>query len=77
MNTLDQAFHVLGSLLLISLAVLSLRVQCQRLKLTFTRAFVAVLLVLLADAAMHLLPDAIACFIYGTQKHYVSTNFYE
>jgi len=75
MNTLDQAIHIVGSVLLISLGVLSLRIKGKRLKRMVAGVFVLVLVGLLADAAMHLLPNAIASFIYGTHKHYVPRNF--
>jgi len=66
MNSLDQAVHTLGTGLLISLGMLSLRIENKRLKRIVTRSFVLVLAVLLADAAMHLLPNALAGFIYRT-----------
>ncbi|MEQ1620892.1 MAG: hypothetical protein ABL919_05760 [Methylococcales bacterium] len=66
MSTLDHTIHALGALLLISLGVLSLRIEGKRLKRIVTRSFVLVLAVLLADAAMHLLPNALAGFIYRT-----------
>lgn len=66
MNSLDQAVHTLGTGLLISLGMLSLLIENKRLKRIVTRSFVLVLAVLLADAAMHLLPNALAGFIYRT-----------
>jgi len=75
MNTLDHTAHALGALLLISLGVLSHRIEGKLLKRIVTRAFILVLTVLLVDTAMHLLPNAIASFIYGTHKHYVPRNF--
>jgi len=64
MNSLDQAVHTLGTGLL--MGMLSLRIENKRLKRIVTRSFVLVLAVLLADAAMHLLPNALAGFIYRT-----------
>ena len=75
MSNLDQAFHIAGPLLLLGLGVLSRQIECKRLKRLVAGVFVLVLAGLLADAAMHLLPNAIADFIYGTHKHYVSRNF--
>jgi hypothetical protein len=75
MSTFDLAIHIVGILLLISLGVLSLWIECKRLKRMVAGVFVLVLSLLLADAAMHLLPNAIADFIYGTHKHYVPRNF--
>lgn len=74
MSTFDQAIHIVGTLLLISLGALSLRIEGKRLKRMVSGVFVLVLSVLLADAALHLLPNAIAGFIYGTHKHYVPRN---
>lgn len=75
MSRLDQAIHIVGPLLLISLGVLSLRIEGKRLKRMVAGVFVLVLFGLLADAAMHLLPNTIAAFIYGTHKHYAPRNF--
>lgn len=74
MSTLDHTIHALGALLLISLAVLSHRIEGKLLKRIVTRAFILVLTLLLVDTAMHLLPNTIADFIYGTHKHYVPRN---
>ncbi len=75
MNTLDQTIHIVGSLLLVCLGMLSLRIEGKRFKQIVAGAFILVLSVLLADAVIHLLPNAIAGFIYGAHKHYVPRNF--
>jgi len=75
MNTLDYTIHALVALLLMSLGVLSRWIEGKRLKRMVAGVFILVLAVLLADAIMHLLPNAIASFIYGTHKHHVPRNF--
>jgi hypothetical protein len=72
---LDQTAHTLGALLLISLGVLSQRIEGKRLKQIVVGAFVLVLAVVLADAVMHLLPNTIAGFIYGSHHHYAPRQF--
>lgn len=59
---------------MLGLGVLFRQVESNRLKRQVAGVFVLVLVGLLADAAMHLLPNAIADFIYGTHKHYVPRN---
>lgn len=71
MNTLDHTVHTLGALLLISLGVLSLRIENKRLKQIVSNLFVLVLAVLLADALIHLLPNAIASFIYSSRHNFL------
>lgn len=66
MSSLDHAIHVIGAGLLISLGLLSLWLKDKRLKRIASNLFVLVLGVLLADALLHLLPNAIAEFIYGS-----------
>lgn len=68
MNSLDHAIHVTGSGLLISLGLLSLWLKDKRLKRIVSNLIAVVGGVLLADAVLHLLPNAIAEFIYGTQR---------
>lgn len=75
MSTFDQAIRIVGTLLLISLGVLSLRIEGKRLKRMMAGAFVLVLFALLADATMHLLPNAISGFIYRTNQHYAHETF--
>ncbi|MDO9423378.1 MAG: hypothetical protein Q7T40_04230 [Methylobacter sp.] len=67
MNTLERTVHVLGAVLVCSLGGLSLRLENKRLKRIVSNLLVLALVVLLADAVMHLLPNAIAGFIYGTR----------
>lgn len=68
MNSLDHAIHVIGAGLLISLGLLSLWLKDKRLKRIVSNLIAVVGGVLLADAVLHLLPNAIAEFIYGTQR---------
>ena len=68
MNSLDHAIHVIGAGLLISLGLLSLWLKDKRLKRIVSNLIAVVAGVLLADAVLHLLPNAIAEFIYGTQR---------
>ncbi len=68
MNSLDHAIHVIGAGLLISLGLLSLWLKDKRLKRIVSNLIAVVGGVLLADAVLHLLPNAIAEFIYGTHR---------
>lgn len=72
MNTLDHTVHTLGAVLVCSLGLLSLRFEGKRLKRIVSNLFVLVLAVLLADALLHLLPNAIAGFIYGSHHAFLS-----
>jgi hypothetical protein len=69
MNNHDFYVHVIGVALLIGSGFLSLRIEDKRLKRRVSSFFVLVLGLLLADAVIHLLPNAIAGFIYGSQHH--------
>jgi hypothetical protein len=75
MNSLDHTVHLFGAILLISLGLLSLRIEGKRLKRMVSNLFVLVLGVLLADALLHLLPNAIASFIYGSHYPDAPKNF--
>lgn len=68
MNSLDHAVHAVGVGLLISLGLLSLWLKDKRLKRIVSNLIALVLGVLLADALLHLLPNAIAEFIYGSHR---------
>lgn len=68
MNSLDHAIHTAGAGLLISLGLLSLRLKDKRLKRIVSNLITVVLSVLLADALLHVLPNAIAEFIYGSHR---------
>ncbi len=74
MNNHDFYVHTLGAVLLIGSGFLSLRIEDQRLKRWVSAFFVLVLGALLADAVMHLLPNAIAGFIYGSHHHSIPIN---
>jgi hypothetical protein len=67
-NSLDRAIHTVGAGFLISLALLSLWLKDKRLKRMVSNLIAVVLGVLLADAVLHLLPNAIAGFIYGSHR---------
>jgi hypothetical protein len=75
MNCLDSTIHAIGAGLLISLGLLSLWIKGKRLKRIVSNLFLLVLGVLLADALLHLLPNTIAGFIYGSHYHHVPRNF--
>jgi len=59
-----------------SLGVLSLRIKGKRLKRIASNLIVLVVGVLLADALVHQIPNAIAGFIYSSRHNfYVPQNF--
>ncbi|MCK9635917.1 MAG: hypothetical protein M0R41_06540 [Methylobacter tundripaludum] len=68
MSSLDRTVHAIGAGLLISLGLLSLRLKDPRLKRIASNLITVVGGVLLADAVLHLLPNAIAEFIYGSRR---------
>ena len=68
MNDLDDAVHLLGAGLLIILGALSLRIEGKRLKRRVSKLIMLVLGVLLADAFVHQIPNAIAGFIYSAHR---------
>ncbi|WAK02523.1 hypothetical protein [Methylobacter sp. YRD-M1] len=72
MNSLEGEVYMIGAGLLFSLGTLSLWVEGQRLKRVAAQLFILVLGVLLADALIHRLPNALAGFIYGTHHHFAS-----
>jgi hypothetical protein len=72
MNNHDLYVHALGISLLISSGFLALRIEEQPLKTRVSLFFKLVLSLLLADAITHLLPNAVADFIYSTRHHYPS-----
>jgi len=74
LNNHDFYVHVIGVVLLIVSGFLSLGLEDRRLKRWVSSFFVLVLGVLLADAVMHLLPNAIAGFIYGSRHHFIPGN---
>jgi len=75
MSSLDSPIHVIGAGLLISLGLLLLWIKGKRLKRIVSNVFLLVLGVLVADALLHLLPNTIAGFIYGSHGHYAPRNF--
>lgn len=70
MNNLDESIHLLGAGLLIILGVLSPWIENKRLKRMLSKLIVLVLGVLLADAFVHRIPNAIAGFIYGAHRQF-------
>jgi hypothetical protein len=72
MNIFDCTFHTLSVSVLISLSLLSLAIKNKRLKRIMLNLITLVVGVLLVDVFMHLLPNTIARFIYGT--HYMSLS---
>lgn len=68
MSSLDRTVHAIGAGLLISLGLLSPRLKDPRLKRMASHLIVVAGGVLLADAVLHLLPNAIAEFIYGSRR---------
>ncbi|MEE7625287.1 hypothetical protein V3O24_03865 [Methylobacter sp. Wu8] len=68
MSSLDCTVHAIGAGLLISLGLLSPWLKDKRLKRIASNLIAVVGGVLLADAVLHLLPDAIAEFIYGSRR---------
>jgi hypothetical protein len=71
MISLDHTVHALGAFLVCSLGLLLLRIENKRLKRIVLNLFVLVLTVLFADALMHLLPNALAGFIYGSHHSFL------
>ncbi|TRW98955.1 hypothetical protein EKO24_006920 [Candidatus Methylobacter oryzae] len=68
MSSLDRTVHAIGAGLLISLGLLSPWLKDKRLKRIVSNLIAVVGGVLLADALLHLLPNAIAEFIYGSHR---------
>jgi len=64
MSSLDRTVHAIGAGLLISLG----RLKDPRLKRMASHLIAVAGGVLLADAVLHLLPNAIAEFIYGSHR---------
>ena len=58
-----------------SLGLLSLRIEGKRLKPLVSKLIALVLAVLLADAILHQIPNAIASFIYGSHQTYIPKKF--
>jgi hypothetical protein len=72
MNSLDCTVHTIVAGLLISLGLLSLCLKGKRLQRFVANLIALVVGVLLADALVHQIPDAIAGFIYGTHQQFNS-----
>ncbi|WP_262966205.1 hypothetical protein [Methylobacter psychrophilus] len=75
MSNPDYIIHATGIVLLMVLGLLWQRSGSKCLQRMASNLFVLVLGMLLVDVFVHLLPDALADFIYRTHKHAVSGNF--
>ena len=75
MNKLNHTVHKLEALLSMGLDLLPLRIEGKRLKRIALNLIALVLGVLLADAIVHQLPNAIAGFIYGTHQADIPQKF--
>ena len=75
MKTLDKTIYKLSAGMLMSLGLLSLRIEGKCLKRIVSSLIALVLGVLLAVTTLHLLPNAIAGFIYGTHQSYIPQKF--
>jgi hypothetical protein len=75
MNKFNHTVHILEALLSTGLNLLPLRIEGKRLKRIALNLIALVLGVLLADAIVHQLPNAIAGFIYGTHQSYIPQKF--
>jgi hypothetical protein len=75
MNKLNHTVHKLEALLSTSLDLLPLRIEGKCLKRIALNLIALVLGVLLADAIVHQLPNAIAGFIYGTHQTDIPQKF--
>jgi hypothetical protein len=69
MSNLDFVIHATGAILLISSGLLWLRTDGKPLNRLVGHFFILVLFVMLIEMCLHLLPNALADFIYGTQKY--------
>ena len=69
MSNLDFIIHTTGAILLISSGLLWLRTDGKLLNRLVGHFFILVLFVMLIEMCLHLLPNALADFIYGTQKY--------
>jgi len=76
MSNLDFVIHTTGAILLISSGLLWLRTDGKPLNRLVGHFFILVLCVMLVEMCMHLLPKALADFIYGTQKYAAPSNLF-
>lgn len=75
MNTLDHSNHKLGAVLVCRLGTLSIWIKGKRFKRIVSNLIALVLGVILAEAILYQLPNAIAGFIYGTHQTYIPKKF--
>jgi hypothetical protein len=75
MSNPDYIIHRTGAVLLIVLGLLWQRSDSQHLQRMVSNLLLLVLGMLLVDVFVHLLPDALADFIYRTHKYAVPENF--
>ena len=69
MSNLDFLIHTTSAILLISSGLLWIRTDGKPLNRLVGHFFILVLCVMLIEVCLHLLPNALADFIYGTQKY--------
>lgn len=66
MNNLHDYLHIVGVAAFIGLSLLSLTLKRPRLKQRVARLIVVVLVVLAVDTATHVVPHALARFMYSS-----------
>lgn len=70
MTPIDRAIHLIGLGLLAVLALAWWRLKNPRLKQLAFNLMTLVLGIVLGDALLHVLPNSLARFIYGSHPHY-------
>lgn len=70
MTPTDSAIHLIGIGLLAVLGLCWWRLKNPRLKQLALNLMTLVLGIVLGDALLHVLPNSIARFIYGSHVHY-------
>lgn len=72
MGNLDTCLHILGIEILVILGIVLPFIEEKSLKRVISNLFVLLLGLMLAHAVTHLLPNAIARFIYGSHHSFYS-----
>ncbi|NOT84902.1 MAG: hypothetical protein HOP02_09035 [Methylococcaceae bacterium] len=70
MTPIDNAIHLLGTGLLVILGLLWWWIKNPRLKQIILNLMTLVVGVIVGDMLLHVLPNSIARFIYGSHAHY-------
>lgn len=70
MNNLHDCLHIVGVATLAGLSLLSLPLKRPRLKHSVARLIVVVLAVLAVDMATHVVPNALARFMYSSRQSF-------